>query len=242
MLIRTRLYWIAILLIILSVVALIFTIKNKNAATCKVMIWASVLAIFYLWASIFLGPLLSVDINLEILFFYLFGAIGTVVYVITIVINVIKRKSIMKTFFATNYSVPQSLKIFLLLLFVLPVLFVSVRIIRDRILIATSDAIVVFYSGGNGGIGDSRLFAFGIQGDKCKPFDLGIDLAVDELVPKNTVSVNTHEGAVILGNYEVILDGDNITILKGNQKVLEYDAYQHGFFNIKVKEGYYKQK
>ena len=243
MIIRTRLYLIASIFIILAVVALIFSIKNKNAAICKVMAWACGLAIIYLWGSIFLGPLLNVNFNLEILLFYLFGAIGTVVYIVSIVINVVKRKSIMKTYFATKFTVPQSLKIFLLLIFILPVLFASVRIVRDRVLIATSDAIVVFYSGGNGGIGDSRLFAFAIDGKKCKQFDLGIELALDELVPKDMVRVKPYREDWTVGEYSFRLEEEEkILFLKDGQKIYQYDAWSHDYFNIDLKEAFYKQK
>ncbi len=243
MLIRSRLYLIAILLMVLSVVNLIYSIKNKNAAVCRLFIVGGVLAIVYLWVSIFAGPLLSVDFGFEIFLFYLFGAIATIVYVISIVINAVKRKSIMKTYFATEFSIPKALKIIMLILIILPILFVSVRVIRDRILIATSDAIVVFHSSGNGGIGDGHLFAFGIQGKKCKQFDLGIDLALDELVPRNMERIKPRWDETIVGEYEIIIDEDEIiTIMKGNQKIFRYDTYKHGFFNIDIEEGYYKTK
>ena len=148
----------------------------------------------------------------------------------------------MKTYFATKYTAPQSLKVFLILLFVLPILFASVRIIRDRVLIATSVAIVVFYSRGNGGIGASKLFAFAIDGKKCKQFDLGIELGLDKLVPKDMAEVDTHMGPVRLGNYQVLIEEEDITIQTGDQKILQYDAYKHGYFNIGVEEAYWKQK
>lgn len=243
MLIKTRLYLIAIIFIILSVVALLFSIRNKNAATCKVMAWACGLAIVFLWASIFLGPLLCVNFNLEILFFYLFGAIGSVVYIVSIVINVAKRKSIMKTYFATEFNAPHSLKVFLLLLFILPVLFASFRIVRDRVLIATSDAIVVFYSGGNGGIGDSKLFAFAIDGKKCKQFDLGIELGLDELVPKAMVRVKPYREDWTVGEYHFTMDeNEGLIFKKDGQKFYQYNTHKHDYFNIDLQEAYYKQK
>jgi|GEM_PF-5577533 len=243
MLIKTRLYLIAILLIVFSVVALIFTIKNKNAATCKFMTWLCALGIIYLFLSVIVGQLMSLDIGLEILFLYMAGVVAGILYLVSIVINVAKRKKIMSTYFATEFPVPQSLKVIMVIAIALPLLFVCSRIVRDRILIARSDAIFIFHSSGNGGLDDGATFAFALRGESCKRFDLGVDLGIDNMLPKNAVEINTHEGDVKAGPYALEIDEDDrISFLKDGHEVYVFDAGKHDYFNLGVRECYYMAK
>lgn len=238
MLIKTRIYLVALMLIVLSVVALVFSIRNKNANYCRYLNLLCCVGIFYLFVDLaVLVESLGVSIGLEVLLLYAAGFAAGIVYVAAIVVNVKKRKSLLQT---GNGNIPMIMKILALVLILFPVIFISVRIVRDRILISRSDALVVFSSRGNGGIGDGSNFAYAIRGGECKRFDLHIEYGLQKIVPEGSIKAKSDWDGADLGKYRVNIKNSDISILHGDKEIFRYDSSSGPYFNIDIDECYYK--
>ncbi|MBR5967314.1 MAG: hypothetical protein IK001_01835 [Lachnospiraceae bacterium] len=238
MLIKTRLYLVAIILIILSIASLIVSIRNKNAAYCRYLSLLCCVGIIYLFIDLaVLVGALGLGIGLEVLLLYAAGAAAGVVYAAAIAVNARKRKTLLQ---AGDGSLPAAMKILAAVLILLPVIFISVRIVRDRILIARSDALVVFDSRGNGGIGDGRSFAYAIRGDECKPFDLHIGYGLKKIVPEGAVKAKSDWDGADMGQYRINIKNSDISILRGDEEIFRYDSSTGPYFNIDISECYYR--
>lgn len=238
MLIKTRMYLVALLLIVLSLVVLIYSIGNKNAAVSKYMVLPCSLGIVYLFLDIVVCQYFDVDVGLEILFFYACGAGAAILYAISLIINLVKKKKLISA--ETAFSVPASLKIITVLILVLPVLFISVRVIRDKIVVGNSDVIAVFESKRTGAFGAGTRFAFAIKGDSCKQFDFGIDYGMKKVVPKDAVRIKPEKSEAEFGEYKVILDNEYLTVLRADKEILHFELKKHGYYNNEIYECYYR--
>ena len=241
MLIKTRIYLVAVMLIVLSVVALIVSIRNKNANYCRYLNLLCCVCVLYLFVDLaVLAGGLGVGIGLEVLLLYAAGVAAGIVYIAAIVVNVKKRGALPGAGTTGNGNLPMIMKILALVLILFPVIFISARVIRDRILISRSDALVVFDSRGNGGIGDGRTFAYAIRGDECKRFDLHIEYGLQKIVPKGAVKAKTDWDGADLGEYRINIKNSDIYILHGTKEIFKYDSSTGPYFNIDISEGYYR--
>ena len=239
MLIKTRIYLVAVILIVLSVAALIVSIRNKNANYCRYMSLLCGVCMFYLFVDLaVLVESLGVDIGLEVLLLYAAGVAAGIIYIAAIVVNAKKRRTLPNAGTAGDGSLPMTMKILALMIILLPVIFISVRVIRDRILISRSDALVVFDSRGNGGIGDGRTFAYAIRGDECKRFDLHIGYGLKNIVPEGAVKAKADWDGADLGEYRINIKNSDISILRGDKEIFRYDSSKGPYFNIDISECY----
>ena len=241
MLIKTRIYLVAVLLIIIAAVALIYTLKNKNSSVCKYLIFISALGIAYLFIDLaILAEFLGVGAGLELLLLYLAGLVGGIIYAIAIVLNI--RRSAPQANGMSSSPVPGIIRILTLVFILFPIIFISVRVIRDRILISGSDALVVFDSRGNGGFGDGDTFAYALKGEKCRRFDLHIDYGLNKLVPKDSVKVTPSWDRTELGPYTIIIESSDISIMYEGNEIYSYDSSTGPYFNIDIDECYHTAK
>ena len=238
MLIKTRIYLVAVLLIVLSIAALIVSIRNKNANYCRYLSLLCCVCILYLFVDLaVLAGGLGVGIGLEVLLLYAAGVAAVIVFIAAIAVNVKKRSNLQH---AGNGSLPMAMKIFALILILFPLIFISARVIRDRILISRSDALVVFDSRGNGGIGDGKTFAYAIRGDECKQFDLHIGYGLRKIVPEGAVKAKADRDGADLGEYRINMKNSDISILHGDKEIFKYDSSTGPYFNIDISECYYR--
>ncbi len=236
LLIKNCIYIIAILLSLFSMIALIYSIKNKNKYICKNIILVSILYIVYLIVDLCMIGVLCIPIGLEVLFIYLFVFIAGILYIISIILNLIKRKKL------EGYIKKKSVVIATLTLLLLPILFLTINILEDKSLINNSNLIVVYESDGNGGIGDGDIFAYAIGKNFCEQFDLGIDIGgyyLKEFLPKNAVEIKDIKDITNITNYKIVFNEENNALIyKDNKQICKINNKSH-YFNIDFERGFY---
>ena len=109
--------------------------------------------------------------------------------------------------------------------------------IKNVVKINSSELILVYYSKGNGGIGDGETFAYAIGKNHCEQFDLGIDLQGEYLkkfLPSNAIEITNIND---LENYEITLNDDSIVIEKNKQYIYK-KKHNKNYINVELKKCY----
>ncbi len=234
MLLKNCIYFIIIMVSLLSIPILIYSIKNKK--NCKCIKIINFFYITYLILNIVVIPnVLSVDIGPEILFLALISLIAIIIYIVSIIIC---SKKIKKGNEMISFSKKSILVI--LLFIILPILLLSCSLFREYYLIINSDLVLVYKSNGNGGIGDSHNFAYAINENYFKEISLGIatgDYSLAKYLPKKSKKIDNIEN---INNYNVSLDNNEkyITIYKNN-KLIHRKQINPNYYNISFDGGFY---
>lgn len=240
MLIKHRIYIVALILIFFSSPVLIISIINKNPNVSKKMITLTLICILYLVIDILiLGSVLNVGVGLEILLFYTGGIISGVIYIISMIINIVKKYKYSGQLENVSASTPKCNIIALVI--ILPFVFISSRVIRDLIVVKNSDMILVFYSSGNGTIGSGEYFAYAVKDDNCRQFDLCIDYNIEKILPDDFEKFGSRGYEDSAGGYKVYVKNSVIRIWNGEKKIFEYDHPIGRYYNISLKEAYIKK-
>ncbi len=234
MLLKSCLYFILIVLSLLSVPILIYSIKNKrNRKIVKII---NLFYIIYLLIGIFILPnILELDIGFEMLFLAFIAIIAVICYIISMIVCFQKSKKPKET-------TPLSTKKLLvtLLFVILPVLLFAGSLLKEYYLITNSDLILVYKSKGNGGLGDSHTFAYAINEKHCEETSLGISLGNYSLVrylPKKTQKINNVNN---ISDYNITLDENHHYILVyKNNKLIHKKRLNSLYFNISFDGGFY---
>lgn len=239
LLIKNCIYCIELLLTLISIVLLIYSIRNNNKYICKNIRMISIFYIGYLITNLCMISILYIPVGLEVLFIYLFSFIGIIIYIVSIILNSIKIKKI------PRYEKIKKNLIITIILIIIPVLFVSANILNEKHLINNSDLIVVYHSSGNGGMGDSDTFAYAIGEDFCKQFDLGIDIGgyyLREFLPYNAVGITDMNDISVITDYEIVVnEDDSISVYKNNKIFCKINNKSH-YFNLDFEKGFYIKK
>ena len=167
MLIKNCIYFISVLISLFSIISLVYSVKNKNKIICSRIILIDSIYILYLIVNLIIIDVLRIPVGLEVLIIYLIEFVAGILYISSIILNLIKRNKLRYT---KNNKITFATIIFVLF----PIILLSAYIVENNLLINSSDLVLVFESDGNGGFGDSKTFAYAIGKDFCKQFDLGI--------------------------------------------------------------------
>lgn len=229
-------YCISILISLFSIISLVYSIKNKNKYICNWIILIDIIYILYLIANYTMTEFLYIPVGLEVLLIYLIEFIAGILYVLSIILNLIKRLIKRKKLIYTK----NNKVIFATMIFVLfPIILLSTYIVENKLLINNSDLILVYES--NGGTLDSKNFAYAIGKDYCKQFDLGIDwdgYYLKKFLPANAVEINDLDDT----DYEIIFnqswEDNSISVYKNNKEIykVKNKSYYH---NIDFEKGFY---
>ena len=256
MLIKNCIYFIILAINLFSLPALVYSIKNKNESICKNIIIVDIAYMIYLFANVVVLPeVLYLDLGLEILFLAFASLIAEIIYIISIILCSRKIKKNASTNTNTDAETntdadtvantnlhSKSIKILLvtILLLTLPVLLFSGSFLRESYLIRNSDLILVYDSRGNGGFGDSEIFAYAVSDDYCEPITLGLDIGgydLEKFLPK-TKTVKEIDDVENIRNYDVTVDDNGILIYKNNKLIHKKQHASH-YFNIDFERGFY---
>lgn len=232
MLIKLCVYIVSLVLSMSSVLVLIYSIKNKEKKMCKSVILISSVYIAYLIANLGVLGIFNVPYGLEILYISLLVFIGGILYIAAIVVSVKKRKRLLDN---REEKKPMVVAVVLLML---PLLVTSMGVLRNIYLIDNADLIMVYYSHGNGGIGDGDYFAYAININSCSQFDLGIDIGGHDLkkhLSKNAIQIKDEKDTK---GYSVTLNDDRIVVYDGSKKVCEKEFISR-YSNIDFERGFY---
>ena len=234
MLLKSCIYFIIIMVSLLSIPILIYSIKNKRNFKCIKII--NFFYIAYLILNIAVIPnVLSIDIGLEILLLALISLIAIIIYIVSIIICSKKIKKGNETISFSKKSI-----LITLLFIIVPILLLSCSLFREYYLIINSDLVLVYKSNGNGGIDDSNHFAYAINENYFEEISLGLatgDYSLVKYLPKKSKKIDNIEN---INNYNVSLDNNEkyITIYKNN-KLIHVKRINPNYFNITFDGGFY---
>lgn len=239
MLIKNCIYCIAFLLSLFSTVSLMYSIKNNNKYICKNIIVVSILYIVYLIVNLSMINVLYIPVGLEVLCVYFLEAIAGILYLTAIVLNSIKIKKLEICTIKKGVSAATTI------LIILPILFFSINVLKDKYLIDNSNLLVVYYSSGNGGVGSGETFAYAIGENFCEQFDLGIDIDgyyLKKFLPKGALEIIDVNDIYDVTNYKIVFKQDGSTLVyKNNKKICKIDNKSH-YFNIDFEKAFYIKK
>ena len=232
MLLKDCIYFVGVILSLMSIPTLIYSIKNKRRNISKCIIAIDFIYIIYLFVDIIILPdKFCIPLGLEILLIYLLAIISGLLYVISIVYNFNKLKKL-DICDKTNKVVVISL-----ILFILPLVCIYTSFFWNKHIINSSEIILVYYSRGNGGIGDGETFAYAIGKNHCEQFDLGIDIYGKDLkkfLPSNAIEITNIND---LENYKITLNNDSIVIEKNKQYIYK-KKHKKNYINVELKKCY----
>lgn len=236
MLLKNCIYFLIIVISLLSIPILIFSIINKNKKTCKSIKIITIFYIIYLILNIAVMPnVFNIDIGFEILFLALVAFIAIIMYIISFIIcskKLKKDKEIVPVF--------QKTLLVILILIISPVLLLLSSLLKEYYLILNSDIVLVYKSNGNGGIGDTNNFAYAINEDYVQEISLGIaigDYSLVSYLPKKAKKIDDIKN---INNYNISFDNNEkyITIYKNN-KLIHKEQVNPQYYNISFDGGFY---
>lgn len=241
-LIKNCVYFFSILISLLSIFILVNSIRNKDKKECKMFVITSSIAIIYLFLlNVVVLNALCVEYSLEVLLIALVAFIAVLLYIVSIVINLVRKKKL------NNLDDDESnLNAVLIALLIIPVLCVGICIFRDKYYLDNSELILVFDSDGNGGIGDGTTFGYAMNEKYIKRFEIGLDFGGYKL--KNYISSDFVEVNEItkFGDYNVVCVPnqyceDGFIIYKNGEQLFKI-KYDDEFINNDFERAFYLNK
>ena len=239
MLLKTCIYFILIVISLLSIPILIYSIKNKNKNNSKSIKIIIIFYIIYLiLGTVVIPDILCLDVGLEFLLIEFVALIAIIIYIIS---TIICSKRIKKS--NEIFSLSKKTIVFTLLLIILPILLFLGSFIKEYYLIINSDLVLVYNSRGNGGFGDSKNFAYAINEKYCEEISLGIgvgDYSLVEYLPKKAKKIDNIKDISNLGNYDISFSNNDkyISVYK-NGKLIHEEQLNSSYFNIDFDGGFY---
>lgn len=239
MLLKNCIYGLIFLISLSSLILLLFSIESKNKHVCRIIKIIDIVYIFYLICIIFIKEGLALAYQLNILFYEGLGVVALLLLIISIIICSVKRKNL-------NIDIKQKkANVVMLILLVIPIISFMSMYFREKYLINNSDLILVYYSGGNGGLGDGVNFAYAINDDYCKEISIGADINgydMKKFLPKTFSKVNTEYIQALKTAYEVKYNNKEGTILiYKNEKCIHKKKINSQYFNVDLKSIFVKE-
>lgn len=170
--VRKFIYYTPIVIAFLSVISIILALKNKDKKSNKYIIVGNIVNILYLFViSTIIHNLLPILVDLEIIIILGISIIGSILYVISIIICIIKNKKL--------NSINENKKIFkiFLIIILIPIIIFIISLYREIYLINHSDILLSYKSRGNGGFVDGYEFVYAINDKYCEEISIDIDLS-----------------------------------------------------------------
>lgn len=236
--IRNFIYYMPIVISVIGILSMVFAIKNKSRNNNKFIIVFNIINILYLFViSVLIHNFLPIIVDLTILIIWLISIIGGILYLISTIICICKRKKL-----NDNFDNKLNSKIFKILI-VVPIIVFALVLFKETYLINNSEFILEYQSDGNGGFGDSHDFVYVISDKYCTEISVDVDLSYNYynrmLLSKNVREVNEDE----LQNkgYKVVIDNQYIIVYK-NQKLIHKKKLNDSYFNIELDSIYYNEK
>ena len=232
MLMKNCIYGLSKFILLLSIILFIYSIINKNKKVCKKIILVNSIYFLYVVAIVFITFYYELPFGLEVLFFYLIWIISIILCIISTIINIVKAKK------TNSDEFNKKLSILFNTLILIPLVIITTSIIYNKHLINNSDLLLVYYSAGNGGF-DGSTFAYAVNNNSCKEFDMGIDLEgyyLNKYIPFYFAEVEKNNN---LNGYKVKEKDDIIHIYKNNKLICKVNNNRE-YFNIDLRKAYLK--
>ena len=223
-------YILSLLIFVFSVFNLIYSIKNKNRDASKYIIILSIIFILYSIVDILILPnVLNLHVGFEILLFYGVLAVSGILFIISIVLN-IKRKKLNTIDKSIKY------KLVFVLLILLPILMFCLSYFREMNYINNSKLILVC-SDGDGF--NEENYAYAISEDYSEMITIGADFRGYAM--KKHLPNSFYELDYTWSTDEIEINDDKIIIFRNNEVIYKINLASKISY-CDIEEIFYKQK
>lgn len=239
MLLRNFVYYSPILTSFFSILSIILASKNKDKRCNKYISIFCIINILYLIiTSMLLHNLLSIIVNLNFLIIWFISIIGTIFYVISIIICLMKRKKL-----NSDNNCKKIYTIFLIELLT-PIILFLISLCYEIYLVNNSFILLKYNSNGNGGFGDSEDFIYAISDKYCSEVSIDIGLFNDyykqSFLFKNIKEINENDLKEL--GVKTTIDNDSYILVYKYNKLVCKEKVKEKYFNIDLNEIYYNKK
>lgn len=206
MLVINLIYLVSIFLTIMSIILLIYSIRNKNKNICNSICIIDIVYIIYFFIAMFLTERLFLDVGLEMLLFYLCFLVSTIIYLVSIVICCIKKRKL------TKVNKSKRISILIIILLLLPVIAFFITFYREIYLLNNSNLVLVSHSNGNGSIGAASSSIHVLGTDYYEEVSIGADSGgykIKNFLPQSYTVLKAYEYGIRYNNSTYTLDTIN---------------------------------
>ena len=230
MLVKQMIYILSLLIFVFSVFNLIYSIKNKNRDASKYIIMLSIIFILYSIVDILILPnALNLDIGFEIFLFYAVLAVSGILFIISIILN-IKRKKLNTIGMSIKY------KLVFVFLILLPILMFCLSYFREMNYINNSKLILVCSDGD--GFSEEN-YAYAISEDYSEMITIGADFRGYAM--KKHLPNSFYELDYTWSTDEIEINDDKIIIFRNNKVIYKINLASKISY-CDIEEIFYKQK
>ena len=230
MLVKQMIYILSLLIFVFSVFNLIYSIKNKNRDTSKYIIILSIIFILYSIVDILILPnALNLDIGFEIFLFYAVLTVSGILFIISIILN-IKRKKLNTIGMSIKY------KLVFVFLILLPILMFCLSYFREMNYINNSKLILVCSDGD--GFSEEN-YAYAISEDYSEMITIGADFRGYAM--KKHLPNSFYELDYTWSTDEIKINDDKIIIFRNNKVIYKINLASKISY-CDIEEIFYKQK
>ena len=230
MLVKQMIYILSLLIFVFSVFNLIYSIKNKNRDASKYIIILSIIFILYSIVDILILPnALNLDIGFEIFLFYAVLTVSGILFIISIILN-IKRKKLNTIGMSIKY------KLVFVFLILLPILMFCLSYFREMNYINNSKLILVCSDGD--GFSEEN-YAYAISEDYSEMITIGANFRGYAM--KKHLPNSFYELDYTWSTDEIEINDDKIIIFRNNKVIYKINLASKISY-CDIEEIFYKQK
>ena len=230
MLVKYVIYILYFFIFTVSILNLIYSIKNKNRNSSKYIILLSIIFISYsIIDGLILPNILDLDVGFELLLFYGILIIAGVLFIISIIVASVKTKKL--------NTIEKTLKHNIIFTFfvLLPILMFCFSYFREMNYINNSKLILIC-SRGDGF--NEEDYGYAISNDYSKIISVGTDFRGYAM--KNHLPNSFNELNYTWTTDKIEINHDNITIFRNNKKIYKIDI-SNKISYCDVEEVFYKE-
>ena len=230
MLVKDVIYILCFFIFTVSILNLIYSIKNKNRESSKYIIILSIIFILYSIIDVLILPnILNLDVGLELLLFYGILIVSGVLFIISIIIASTKAKKL------NTIEKPLKHNIIFIFLVLLPILIFCFSYFREINYINNSKLILVCSEGDGFNEVD---YAYAISDNYSEKITIGADfrgMAMDEHLPSHFRKLN-----YTWTTDKIDINEDKIIIFRNNKIIYKINTTNSVSY-CDIEEVFYKQ-
>ncbi len=235
MLLKNYIYYTATAIAFLSILSIVFAVKNNDKKTNNTIRIYNVLSVIYMFVISVLHNFIDVEVGMEILIVWIKCCVGGLLYIISSIICLSKVRKV-KTNPKFNYIryILYVLLILPIILFIISYHYEYKNVLHGQILVTIN---------ANGGNFDSKEYTFVVNENYINEVSFDVDYSDSAFIRNNYKKITNEELGQKSIKIDVIEDFDNYYLVVYQNDDLRYkteliDAYG----NVSIDNIYYKIK
>jgi len=229
-------FYTSIIISILSIISIVFAIRNRDKKNNKYIIIGNIIFMLYL-CELFMLFEGSLNLNFEDFGALILGCvlimIGEVLYLISIIICLIKRKKL--------NNITESKKTFKLFLIIvlIPIILFAISLFKEVYLINNSTVVLTYSAWCNGAIAPYR-FSYAISDKYCEKISFDAHELYNNkffLTKKLKEFTNVNKRQEI--GYEIIIENEDYILVYKNNDLIHKKSIDEKYYNIHFQKEYY---